>query len=599
MQNLRMTLVSAVVLSTAALVPTAEARQFETFKDYCNHRADLAPDVEQTVQAILDNLFVTWDGPQSPVDWDCNAAVSRLAETQSLSLLDRSDTFFPRVTTVNGLEPLETLQGLTELTVGGSMDAIERVYDIAGFANLVHLKKLDLRFGSMANVESLGYLPFLEELRISAWSLPELWRFRALKKITINAENGDEIYFGKLSTLPSRIESLLFSGSGFVQGMPPHFGTDQLASLDVALFRDKLSLTTLNLSNVNLVNGQDLKELLGLTSLTLQNLASGALDVSGLPSLATIKVQNSQLTGYDTFGAVPSLKSLTLNDAGLANVDFASTLTALEYLDVERNVLNSVAGLRNLPALKELHAANNHLAALVDLGLLTSLQVLNLNSNDIMSLFYLSNLSELVSLEAGNNQIYSLVGTEHMAKLQRLNLANNQLYSLHGLEGLQSLTALELAGNRLSDVRVLEDLPALHGLQNLDLSHNKILSTRGLKAFTALKTLSLYDNSVGDLQDLAGLTSLEHLELSYNNVSDVAPLTTLTNLAYLDIGQNRIVDVSPLATLTNIRYLLNLGDNQITDASPLLVLANQGFRLILSGNPLIAQVCPVGASCEF
>ena len=88
-------LVFALPLGCATMTWTAHAAPYDNFKDYCEHRASLTPAVAQTIQAILDNLYVTYNGPQSPVDWTCDDAAAKLAATRSLTLLDRSDSFFP------------------------------------------------------------------------------------------------------------------------------------------------------------------------------------------------------------------------------------------------------------------------------------------------------------------------------------------------------------------------------------------------------------------------------------------------------------------------------------------------------------------------
>jgi len=566
----------------------AKARPFQTFQEYCDHRGQLTTADARTIQAVLDNLYVTAlpGGATSPVPWHCADAAQRLARLKKLTLLDRSNTFLPHVEVVDSLEPLATLVGIEDLTIGGKIQEPGRIFDVSPLAQISSLKKLTLTFGHIAHAEKLAALTHLKELQIAARNLPSLVDFGSLATLHVDAGSGDETSLALLASLPVNVETLTITGS---RG---------LATFDLAVLQDKTGLHSLAIDGTKLTRGETLRTLSGLETLDLENIASGTLDATGLARLAHVKIRRSPLTGLETLGAAANITDLVINESGLRSLDFVADLPQLETLDIGGNDIGDIHGVSGLRRLRVFRAAHNHIYGLDDLNGIASLRVLDLSANSLLSLSYLT-LTDLTSLDVSANQLYDLRGIEPLKRLETLNLAGNQIYRIAGLSGMTALKSLELAGNRIADISVLAELTALHDLKRLDLSHNKIYTTRGLEAFTKLTDLELWDNSIEDLHSLRGLTSLDHLSLSYNNITDVSDLTTLTHLTYLDLGQNRITDVRPLATLTNLRYLLNLGDNSITDASPLKALAKQSFRLVLTGNPLIDQTCPIQSYCEF
>ncbi len=154
--------------------------------------------------------------------------------------------------------------------------------------------------------------------------------------------------------------------------------------------------------------------------------------------------------------------SLILRNKGMTGALDVSGLPSLNYLFCENNQLTEL-NLSGLPGLNDLNCSGNQLTEL-NLSGITGLNDLNCSGNQLTEL-NLSGLTSLAGLNCSGNQLTEL-NLSGLPGLAGLNCSGNQLTELN-LSGLTSLRDLYCSGNQLTELDLHNFL-----LFNADVSFN-------------------------------------------------------------------------------------------------------------------------------
>uniref|UniRef100_A0ACD5WVX9 Uncharacterized protein n=1 Tax=Avena sativa TaxID=4498 RepID=A0ACD5WVX9_AVESA len=296
-----------------------------------------------------------------------------------------------------------------------------------------------------------------------------------------------------------------------------------------------------------------------------------ALDLSSLPSLASLNLSFNSLTGgpfpSSNVSTTPQLLSITSVD--LSNNNLSGPIPAalptympnLQLLNISSNKLTGgiPPSLANLTKLQSLVLGKNLLSGGIPpaLGSISGLRVLELHSNPLGGAIPVS-LGNLLSLERINVSI-ALLESTIPSELSRCT----------------NLTVVGLAVNKLSG-----ELPAswakLTKVQEFNVSKNVLTGEILPDYFTAWTRLAVFqaDNNrfVGGIPTEVGMASgLEFLSFATNNLSGAIPaiIGSLTNLRLLDLAENGFSGTIP-RTLGNLTRLetLRLYNNKLTGRLP-------------------------------
>lgn len=335
------------------------------------------------------------------------------------------------------------------------------------FESLKSLKRLDIRYNLISNVDVIGRLPQLEvayasKNYISTFSdkmeslrllhfdrnpitnLQFEYRLPMLTVLDLSKAKITSIPADFLTKIPN-IEKLVLDKNHLVN-LPPQLGNlSKLSHLSLygnnlqvlpPSIKDLKSLQYLDLHSNNLESLPE--EIWSLSSLSVLNISSNVLNSFPKPPLSvaqgissSVNLQNSEnkdekkedkeeQRGDYVFerektrpsSLADSLLVLTLADNRLSQecFDAISFLIELKCLNVSYNDLLEIpeGALRRLKKLTDLYLSGNELTNIPaeDLETLTHLKLLFLNNNKLVSLpAELGNLKQLAHLDVGSNQL--------------------------------------------------------------------------------------------------------------------------------------------------------------------------------------------------
>ncbi|CAL4925356.1 unnamed protein product [Urochloa decumbens] len=275
----------------------------------------------------------------------------------------------------------------------------------------------------------------------------------------------------------------------------------------------------------------------------------GALDLSSLPSLATLNLSSNALTG--PFFSFPPPSS-----------DTSAPLLSVRSVDLSNNNLSGpipAALPAYMPNLERLNLSYNRFAGGIPaaLGDVTGLRELDLSSNPLGGTVPAA-LGKLLSLEQLNVSLTQLESTIP----SELSLCAN-------------LTVIGLASNRLSGV-LPSSLAKLARVQVFNVSINMLAGEILPEYFTSWRNLRVFQASGNHFAgriplEVAAASRLEYLSLATNNLSGTIPpvIGRLKSLKELDLSENELYGSIPrtignLTSLTNLR----LFDNKLTGRFP-------------------------------
>jgi Leucine-rich repeat (LRR) protein len=301
------------------------------------------------------------------------------------------------------------------------------------------------------------------------------------------------------------------------------------------LFCENNQLTSLNVS-----------PLTQLELLNCQNnqVLTGALDVSMLPSLKELNCNNNSLTSLNVNGLI-NLENLYCGQNNLSNLNVAS-LVHLKYLACSDNQLTSLE-VNNLTTLEKLYFDYNNLPN-VAINNLINLTELSCAGNEIQAID-LSPFSQLIVLQCNGNLLTSL-DLSNLNNLQVLNCAVNPLTALD-VSNLTELLYLQFEYSQIHtiDLTNLANLNELYcndsGMTSLDLTHNPNIYT----LFCQNNSLTSLDISNAlysvDLNCSSNLLSTLNLK---NGNTDTFILSNNPNLEYICADDAETPDVQDAIT---------------------------------------------------
>ncbi|XP_051208460.1 uncharacterized protein [Lolium perenne] len=291
-----------------------------------------------------------------------------------------------------------------------------------------------------------------------------------------------------------------------------------------------------------------------------------ALDLSSLPSLASLNLSYNSLTGSFPSSNLPLLSITSVdfsnnNLSGPIPAALPSYMPNLELLNVSSNQLTGdiPPSLANLTKLQSLVLGKNLLSGGIPpaLGSISGLRVLELHSNP---------LGGAIPASLGN-----------LLSLERINVSMALLESTipSELSRCTNLTDISLAINKLSG-----ELPVswakLTKVREFNVSKNMLTGEIMPDYFTAWTGLAVFqaDNNrfTGGIPTEVGMASgLELLSFATNNLSGAIPaiIGSLTNLVLLDLAENEFSGTIPrtLGNLTRLK-ILRLYNNKLTGRLP-------------------------------
>lgn len=276
-------------------------------------------------------------------------------------------------------------------------------------------------------------------------------------------------------------------------------------------------------------------ELWTVTSLTVPNGAKSLSDLSKLPFLQRLTIQDQEFDSLSSLSALSSLEELVISDTTLSEPDLQviGNLPKLKVLAMTRCNLSGITPLANAVDLTKLDLSANTIGDLTALEAMTKLTYLNLNHNAVTDLSALAKLTKLEQLDLSYNSVTDTAPLASCVALKSLNLSGNSLTGVAGLDQLAELQTLSLAFNTLTDVSLLA---ANTALTELDISNNEITDITMLNTLTQLTSLNFSYNQVTKLPEFGMDSILVTIKGSRNK------LTSLDELAGLERLNNVMMD---------------------------------------------------------
>lgn len=268
---------------------------------------------------------------------------------------------------------------------------------------------------------------------------------------------------------------------------------NEITQLDGILLLDGLMKLRLRRNKLQQVDFKD-RGLRSLTHLDLSGNRHVSLDhVDNLASLTELKLDGCQLRdALPVDHWMPQLTSLSLRDCGLTRLD-VSRMPNLQRLVVDDNQLTSIGGLNKLNRLQTLSMRRQTLPTNQSISIFDQAfeaTSVFLSGNALSTLSLSSSFLSIRHLElasAGLQDLPDDFGLK-MPNLRTLNLNFNSLKDVRPLLNIQKLQTLSLSGNRISRLRKsVATLGKLTTLRELDLRDTPL--TMGLYASFA-STLS-------------------------------------------------------------------------------------------------------------
>lgn len=291
---------------------------------------------------------------------------------------------------------------------------------------------------------------------------------------------------------------------------------------------------------------EDVSLMPNLTTLTIQNRSIDSLScLSELTSLTTLDLSGSSFPSDDLsiLAELPQLSSLTLKDCSLSTIANLAGATHLTYLDLSNNTVRNLEALEGMTGLKEINLDHNAVIGLDSLKPLVNLEKLSLNYNAITDLSPLASCVKLNWLEAGNNQIDQVGTLSGSTLLTHLNLESNALTDVSALGSCTELTYLDISSNSISDISALSTLTKL---ESFLFSSNQVESLPDWPEGCPLQTIDGSYNALSNIDVLKKMQSLTYVYMDYNLLTNIDALADCYRLVQVNVFGNQISDVSSL-----------------------------------------------------
>lgn len=304
-----------------------------------------------------------------------------------------------------------------------------------------------------------------------------------------------------------------------------------------------------------------------ITKLTLSDGAYSYTELSRLPYLQSLTIENGSAGSLEGIGSLNALTELVIRDTYVGTTDLLilASLPNLRQLTLEGCSISSIDNLSGCQNLEYLDLSDNSIRDFTALSFMTGLTQLDLSHNALTSLNAVSGLTNLQSLNVANNALTSIAPVAGCTQLKYLTVSNNTIATLNGVENLAQLEYLDASGNALTSVAQLSTCTAL---TRLDISSNSLTDISHLQSLTKLQFFYFSRNSVSVLPDWGKSCALVTIDGSYNQITSIAPLSGYENLNTVLMDYNKISWVDGLASCYNLIKVSVYG-NPVTDVSAL------------------------------
>lgn len=283
-----------------------------------------------------------------------------------------------------------------------------------------------------------------------------------------------------------------------------------------------------------------------ITEFTVPENATSLADLSLMPYLKTLTIQNQNLGTFSDLASLSKLETLDLSGSTFPaeELEVLAKLPSLKNLKLSGCSLSTIAALEGAPGLTTLDLSSNTLRNLEVISGMATLTELNLKHNAVTALDALSGLNNLETLDISYNAVSDLRPLGGCMKLKWLDAGNNELTRADGLEDLPLLSYLSLDYNNLTDVSILADCVEL---TNLSIANNQITNISSLSSLINLDILDFSYNSVDALPDWQEGCMLRTIDGSYNLLQSIDNLSSLDQLSYVYMDYNKLTSVDALA----------------------------------------------------
>lgn len=271
---------------------------------------------------------------------------------------------------------------------------------LTSWNHLANLQVLDVSNNRLDNLDGLANLVHLRELRADDNDIARLDGVFQLDGLM------------KLRLRRNRLQHVEFAGCAFQSLTHLDLTGNRLAS--VSHLDCLSSLAELKLDGCQLALGLHVeREMMSLTSLNLRDCALESLDVSKMPNLRYLAVDDNKLSFISGLGELKSLQTLSMKRQFLPD---GQTLSVFDTPFEATTVLLSGNTLPNLNlatsflSIRHLELASSGLQDLPDdFGLkMSNLRILNLNFNGLRDVHPLLNIQKLEMLSLSGNKISRL-----------------------------------------------------------------------------------------------------------------------------------------------------------------------------------------------
>ena len=361
----------------------------------------------------------------------------------------------------------------------------------------------------------------------------------------------------------------------------------------------------------------NVKALVNLESLSVNNTGLTFLDISGLTklttlsadgctSLTTIKADGcSSLSSIYSWGeyGYPSLTSISLkgtaftnfevnNNTKIESVDLSNCTSLTSFYAYEANNLTSLnfSGCTELTSLSVRNNASLATLTIADLPKLTSLSI---DNNPVLNNPTLTGLTALTSLDASNDPGLTTIDVSEMRDLETFQVCNTGLTTLD-ISGLTKLTTLSADGctslttikaDGCSSLNYISSwgeysYPSLTSISlkgtaftNFEVNNNTKIESVDLSNCTSLTSFYAYEASNLTSLKYDGCTAMTRLSLYYCpliTAVDISMLTDLESLTFSNLSSLESVNFGDGTSLESVNISYNPELESLTAKSPTL-----------------------------
>ena len=294
---------------------------------------------------------------------------------------------------------------------------------------------------------------------------------------------------------------------------------------------------------------EDLKHLLFLQKLTIQNSVSGQLtNIAGLSYLRELYITDTVVSNDELLliGNLTNLERLTLNGCRLSTIAGLENCIQLTYLDLGNNTLRNITPLKNLTKLQHINLEHNALNDLSSISSIDSLTELNVSYNSLTTVSPLCSITGLKWLEAGHNALIDLAGFHQLSSLEYLDVSFNSIADLTPLSFAKDLRYLNVSDNTIVDISMLSEL---NNLAEFNFSNNQVSKLPKWSTDSLLVNIDGSHNLLESLEELSGLQRLNNVFMDYNTeIDSVDCLAGCPVLIEVNVFGTKVSEVSSLTS---------------------------------------------------